>query len=460
VNSNTQTIAPKGNAGFLDRVFKLKENKTNVRTELIAGLTTFLTMAYIIVVNPSILSTTGMDKGALVTATCIAAGVTTIIMGLYANLPFALASGMGLNAFFAYSVCAAMKVPWQTALTAVLLEGVIFIILSLTKVRELVVNAIPNSLKVAVSAGIGLFIAFIGFVDAKMVISNEGTIVGIGKMSDPRVIICMIGIIVTGLLVHKKVKGSILWGILICTAIAWIYALIVGPKFAADTYGIALPTGALAVYSIKPIAFKFDFSFVNSTKQIITFLSYMLTFLFVDFFDTVGTLVGVASKADMFDEKGNVLRAGKALLTDAIGTTLGAMVGVSTVTTYVESSAGVVEGGRTGLTAVTTGLLFLAAIVLAPIFMAIPGCATAPALIIVGLFMMQNVVKINFNEYTEAIPAFLAIILMPLTYSIANGLMFGIVSYVIFNLLGGKKEKISPTMYVLAVIFILKIILL
>lgn len=459
MSTKTQTTkANLSNRGFFDRYFKLQENNTSIKTEVIAGITTFLTMAYIIAVNPSFLSTTGMDKGALVTATCIAAGVTTIIMGFYANLPFALASGMGLNAFFAFTVCGVMKVSWKVALTAVFIEGIIFIILSLTKVRELVVNAIPNSLKLAVSAGIGLFIAFIGFEDAKMIVLNESTLVTLGKIADPRVIICLIGIIIIGVLVHKNVKGAILWGIISCSVIAWIYAIIIGPENAAKLYGIYLPSAAFSVYGIGPIAGKFDFSFFNDSKALLNFLSIMITFLFVDFFDTVGTLVGVASKANMFDKDGKVLRADRALLTDAIGTTLGALVGVSTVTTYVESSAGVVEGGRTGLTAVVTGILFLISIVLAPIFMAIPGCATAPALIIVGLFMLQNVTKIDFFDYTEAIPAFLAIILMPLTYSIANGLMFGIVSYVVFNFLGGKKEKISPTMYVLAILFILKMI--
>jgi AGZA family xanthine/uracil permease-like MFS transporter len=448
----------KANDSFLERKFKLTESNTTVKTEIIAGLTTFLTMAYIIAVNPNLLSATGMPKGPLVTSTCLAAGITTIMMGLYANLPYALASGMGLNAFFAFTVCGINKIPWQIALTAVFVEGIIFIILSLTRVREAVVNAIPDSLKIAVSAGIGLFIAFIGLQNSKMVIHEDATLVTLGKMSDPRVLICIIGIIITGVLVHKNVKGSILWGILASTIIAWIYAGIIGPDKAAELYQIYLPEGVAHVYGIKDIAFKLDFSVFTHKEGILTFISVMLTFLFVDFFDTVGTLVGVASKADMFDEKGNVLRAKEALLTDAVGTTLGALLGVSTVTTYVESSAGVVEGGRTGLTAVTTGILFLIAIVFAPIFMAIPGCATAPALIIVGLFMMQNITKIDFFNYTEAIPAFLTIIMMPLTYSIANGLIFGTISYVIFNLLGGKKEKVSGTMIILAVLFVLKLI--
>lgn len=444
--------------GFLERFFKLSENKTTVKTEIIAGITTFLTMAYIIAVNPDFLSATGMPKGALLTATCLAAGLTTILMGLYANMPFALASGMGLNAFFAYTVCGAMGISWQVALTAVLVEGIIFIILSLTKVREAVVNAIPESLKVAVSAGIGLFIAFIGFINGQIVINNDSTLVGLGKITDPRALICLLGVIVIGVLVHKQVKGAILWGILVSTVVAWIYALIVGAD-AAAALGIYLPSGLTQVYGIGDIAFKLDFSVFSSTQSILTFISIMLTFLFVDFFDTVGTLVGVASKANMFDKDGKVLNARQALLTDAIGTTFGALVGTSTVTTYVESSAGVAEGGRTGLTAVTTGILFLLAIIFAPIFLAIPSCATAPALIIVGLFMMQNITKIDFYDYTEAIPAFLTIILMPLTYSISDGLMFGTIAYVVFNLLGGKAKKISVTMFILAILFVLKLVI-
>lgn len=446
------------NDSFLERTFKLTENGTTVKTELIAGLTTFLTMAYIIAVNPEFLSTTGMPKEALLTATCLAAGLTTILMGIYANLPFALASGMGLNAFFAFSVCGNMKVPWQIALTAVFAEGIIFIILSVTKVREMVVNSIPLTLKIAVSAGIGLFIALIGFQNAKIVVNDDATLLTLGTFKDPRAVIAVIGIVIIGSLVYKKVKGAILWGILACTIISWIYAVIIGPAKAAELYGIYLPKGIFAFHGIGPIAGKLDFSVFTHTEGLVSFISILLTFLFVDFFDTVGTLVGVASKANMIDKDGNVLRADKALLVDAIGTTMGALMGVSTVTTYVESSAGVAEGGRTGLTAIATGILFLLSLFLAPIFMAIPGCATAPALIIVGLFMMQNITQIDFTNYTEAIPAFLTIILMPLTYSIATGLMFGVIAYVVFNLLGGKSKSISPTIYVLAVIFILRLI--
>ncbi|MFA9397901.1 MAG: NCS2 family permease [Clostridiaceae bacterium] len=444
---------------FLEKTFKLTENKTNVKTEIIAGLTTFLTMAYIIAVNPAFLATTGMDQGALVTATCLAAGLATIMMGLYANMPLALASGMGLNAFFAFYVCGVLGISWQIALTAVFVEGIIFIILSLTGIRELVVNSIPDSLKIAVSAGIGLFIAFIGLEGAKIVVADPDTLVVMGNLKDPRAFIALIGVVIIGILLHKKVKGAVLWGILACTFIAWIYALIIGPSNAAELYGIYLPDKITALYSIKPIAFKLDFSVFKNSSSLLTFATIVITFLFVDFFDTVGTLVGVASKAKLFDKDGKVLRAKQALLTDAVGTTVGSLLGVSTVTTYVESSAGVAEGGRTGLTAVTTGLLFILAMFFAPIFMAIPGCATAPALIIVGLLMMQNITKIDFHDLTEGIPAFLTILLMPLTYSIATGLMFGVISYVIFNIFSEKK-KVSITMFVLAILFVLKIIFL
>jgi adenine/guanine/hypoxanthine permease len=455
LNGNTEIVNTK--EGFLEKLFKLKDSNTTVRTEIVAGLTTFLTMAYIIAVNPSFLSTTGMSKEAILTATCLSAGLTTILMGIYANLPFALASGMGLNAFFAFSVCGAMKVPWQIALTAVFAEGIIFIILSVTNVRELVVNSIPMTLKIAVSGGIGLFIALVGLEGAKIVVNEDSTLVTLGTFRDPRAVIAVIGIVIIGVLVYKKVKGAMLWGILACTVLSWIYALIIGPAKAAELYEIYLPSEIFAFHGIGPIAGKLDFSVFTYGEGIFTFISVLLTFLFVDFFDTVGTLVGVASKVNMIDKSGKVLRANRALLVDAIGTTMGALMGVSTVTTYVESSAGVAEGGRTGLTAVTTGILFILSMFLAPIFIAIPSCATAPALVIVGLFMMQNITQIDFYDYAEAIPAFLTIILMPLTYSIATGLMFGVIAYVIFNLLAKKTSNISPTIYILALIFIIKL---
>lgn len=449
----------------MENFFKLKENGTEVKKEIIAGITTFLAMAYIIAVNPNFLGAAGMPKGAVLTATCLTAGLTTIFMGLYANLPFALASGMGLNAFFAFSVCKGMGVDYKIALTAVFVEGIIFIILSLTNIREAVVNAIPTTLKLAVTAGIGLFIAFIGFVNASIVINDDSTLVKMGNFTKPPVIIALIGIIVIVILSKKQIKGAILWGILVSTVIAWIYASM-NPKVAAEVYSIYLPEGIFKFESVKPIAFKLDFSYLGDAKKIGTFITIVLTFLFVDFFDTIGTLVGVASKVNMVDEKGRVKNAGKALLVDSIGTTFGAIMGTSTVTTYVESSAGVAEGGRTGLTSVVTGILFLIAMFLSPLFIAIPSCATAPALIVVGFFMIENVVKIDFTDFTEGIPAFLAIALMPLTYSIGDGLTMGILSYAILNLINNiftsdksKKTKVSPIIYVLAVLFIIKLVI-
>ncbi|MCY6484012.1 NCS2 family permease [Clostridium aestuarii] len=447
----------------MENFFKLKENGTDVKKEIIAGITTFLAMAYIIAVNPDLLGIAGMPKGAVLTATCLTAGLSTILMGVYANLPFALASGMGLNAFFAFSVCKGLGVDWTVALAAVFVEGIIFIVLSLTNVREIVVNAIPITLKLAVTAGIGLFIAFIGFVNAGIVIKDDATLVKMGNFTTPPVIIAVIGIIVIVVLSKKNIKGALLWGIVVSTIVAWIYALM-NPEKAAEVYHIYLPNGIFKFESLKPIAFKLDLSYAFS-NQIGTFLTVVVTFLFVDFFDTVGTLVGVASKVGMVDEQGKVKNAGRALLVDSIGTTVGALLGTSTVTTYVESSAGVAEGGRTGLASVVTGTLFIVAMFFSPLFIAIPGCATAPALIIVGYFMMENVVKIDFANFTEGVPAFLTIALMPLTYSIGDGLTMGILSYAVLNLINNiftkdedKKKKVSPVIYILAILFIGKLI--
>lgn len=442
--------------------FKLKENGSDVRKEVIGGITTFLTMAYIIAVNANILGATGMEVGAIVTVTCLTAGFTTIAMGLYANLPFALASGMGLNAFFAFSVVLGMGIPWQVALTAVFIEGIIFIILSLTSVREAVVNSIPTTLKLAVTAGIGLFIAFIGFVDAGIVVTDEATKVAMGTFRSPAVLITVLGVIVIVVLSKKRVKGAILWGIVASTAVAWIFAM-VSPE-AAATFGISTPKGIIKYESMSPIAFKLDFSYLTDPAKIMQFITIMLTFLFVDFFDTVGTLVGVASKVGMVDKNGNVKNAGKALLVDAVGTTVGAVLGTSTVTTYVESSAGVAEGARTGLASVVTGILFLVAMFFSPLFISIPACATAPALIVVGFFMMEGVTKIDFTDFTEGVPAFLTIALMPLTYSIGDGLTMGILSYAVLNFINNiftkdptQKKKVSIVIYILAVLFILKL---
>lgn len=445
MSSKGQTVNQNsGFSGWAEKFFKLKENKTDVRTEIIAGFTTFMTMAYILIVNPLILGETGMDKGALFTATALSAAVATFVMAFHANYPFALAPGMGLNAFFAFTVVIGMKYSWEVALTAILIEGIIFIILSVTKVREAIVNAIPLTIKHAVSVGIGLFIAFIGVKSAGIVVNSEATSVTLGDLTSPQVAVALVGLIVIGYLLAKGVKGAILIGILVATVVG--IPLKVTPMPSAF---ISAPP------SLSPIFFKFDFSKVLSGE----FLIVMFTFLFVDMFDTIGTLVGVASKADMLDKEGKLPRAKQALLADAIGTTFGAVVGTSTVTTYVESAAGVAEGGRTGLTALTTAVLLLLSLLFAPILTIVPGAATAPALIIIGLFMMSPILKINMDDYTEAIPAFLTIIMMPFAYSIAEGLVFGIVSYVVLKVITGKTKDVSVTMYILAILFVLKSVL-
>ncbi len=438
----------------------LSNEKVDYKREFLAGLTTFLTMAYIVAVNPNILSETGMDRGALVTATCLAAGLSTILMGVFANLPFALASGMGLNAFFAYSVVLGKQISWEIALSAVFVEGIVFILLSLFKVREAVVSAIPKNMKFAVTAGIGLFIAFIGFIGANIVVADESTTVAMGNFRVPTVVIALIGLLVIVICEKKNFRGSILWGIVVSTLLAWGYALI-NPQNAADL-GIYLPDGIFKFESISPIAGKIDFKYMFNKDTVWTFITIVFTFLFVDFFDTIGTLVGVASKAGMLDEDGNLPNAGKALMVDAIGTTAGACMGVSTVTTYVESSTGVAAGGRTGWTAIFAGILFLLAMFFSPIFVAIPSCATAPALIYVGFLMLGAVKNIDFDDLTEGVPAFLTIALMPLTYSIGDGLTVGVLAYVIINLLGNlfsrkEKKKVSWVMIILAIIFILKL---
>ncbi|ERK31264.1 NCS2 family permease [Clostridium intestinale] len=433
------------------------------KKEIIAGITTFLTMAYIIAVNPSILSATGMPVGALVTATCLTAGVTTIFMGLYANLPFALAPGMGLNAYFAFSVCITMGISWEIALTAVFVEGIIFIFLSLFKVREAVVNGIPTNLKHAVTAGIGLFIAFIGFTGSGIVVKNDSTLVGMGSFTTPSVVVTCIGLLAIVIIQKKNIKGAMLLGIVVSTVVAWGYALI-NPDGAA-AFNIFLPQGIFKFESIAPIAGKVDFGYMMDPNNILNFVVIVFTFLFVDFFDTVGTLVGVASRAKMLDKDGNLPNAGRALLVDAIGTTAGALVGTSTVTTYVESSTGISEGGRTGYTSIVTGVLFLIAMFFSPLFIAIPSAATAPALIYVGFLMMGAVKEIEFDDLSEGIPAFLTIALMPMTYSIGDGLTIGVLAYVFINVLVNlfskkeDKKKVSPVMIVLAIIFVIKLTL-
>ena len=455
----------------MEKFFHLKENHTDVKTEVMAGITTFMTMAYILAVNPNILSAAGMNAKAVLIATSLAAFVGTMLMAFLANYPFALAPGMGLNAYFAYTVVLSMGYSWQMALLAVFVEGIVFIVLSLTSVREAIFNAIPLTLKSAVSVGIGLFVAFVGLQNAKLIVNSDSTLltyqhfkgetfhsVGIGAL------LTLIGVLLIAVMLIKNVKGAILYGIIL----TWVLGII------CELTGIYVPDAEAGMYSVIPTAFvSFDFSSLGNTFgqvfnldftnfNIGNFIVVMFAFLFVDLFDTLGTLIGVASKADMLDEEGKLPRIKGALLADAIATSAGAVLGTSTTTTYVESASGVTEGGRTGLTAATTAVLFLLASIFSPLFLTIPSFATAPALIVVGFYMMGAVVKINFDDMTDAIPAFLTILVMPLAYSISEGIAIGVVSWTLINLLSGKakEKKITPLMYVLTVLFILKYIFL
>lgn len=454
----------------LDKLFHLKENHTDVKTEVMAGITTFMTMAYILAVNPNILSASGMDRGSVFTATALSAFIASCLMALLSNYPFVLAPGMGLNAYFTYTVVLGMGYSWQQALAAVFAEGIIFILLSLTNVREAIFNSIPMNLKHAVSVGIGLFIAFIGLQNAKIVVGNDSTLVSIfsfkssvaeGTFSSQgiTVLLALIGILVTAILLAKDVKGSILWGILITWVLGIICQLthLYVPNADLGYYSL-LPdfSSGISVPSMAPTFMKMDFSIVFS----LDFVVIMFAFLFVDMFDTLGTLIGVASKADMLDKDGKLPNIKGVLLSDAVGTTVGAMCGTSTVTTFVESASGVAEGGRTGLTSIVAGILFALSLLLSPIFLAIPSFATAPALIVVGYLMLTSVTKIDFSDMTEAIPCFIAIIAMPFMYSISEGISMGVISYVVINLITGKakEKKISALMYVLAVLFVLKYI--
>ena len=451
----------------LDKLFHLKENHTDVKTEVMAGITTFMTMAYILAVNPNILSASGMDRGSVFTATALSAFIASCLMALLSNYPFVLAPGMGLNAYFTYTVVLGMGYSWQQALAAVFAEGIIFILLSLTNVREAIFNSIPMNLKHAVSVGIGLFIAFIGLQNAKIVVGNDSTLVSIfsfkssvaeGTFSSQgiTVLLALIGILVTAILLAKDVKGSILWGILITWVLGIICQLthLYVPNADLGYYSL-LPdfSSGISVPSMAPTFMKMDFSIVFS----LDFVVIMFAFLFVDMFDTLGTLIGVDSKADMLDKEGKLPNIKGALLSDAVGTTVGAMCGTSTVTTFVESASGVAEGGRTGLTSIVAGILFALSLLLSPIFLAIPSFATAPALIVVGYLMLTSVTKIDFSDMTEAIPCFIAIIAMPFMYSISEGISMGVISYVVINLITGKakEKKISALMYVLAVLFVL-----
>lgn len=452
---------------MLEKLFKLKENNTNVKTEVIAGVTTFMTMAYILAVNPSILSNSGMDSQALVIATALAAFIGTLAMALLANYPFALAPGLGLNAYFAYTVCGEMGYSWQIALLAVFVEGLVFILLSLTNVREAIFNAIPMQLKRGVSVGIGLFIAFIGFQNAGIVVNSDSTLVTVIDFTADFhtagicALLAVIGTFIIAILHIKKVKGSILIGIFA----TWILGVI------CQLTGLYTVTPDAGYYSLIPSWSSFNLGAIGLTfgqcfradfsgVSIINFIVVVFAFLFVDIFDTLGTLIGCANKANMLDKEGKFPRIKQALLADAIATSAGAVLGTSTTTTFVESSAGVAEGGRTGLSSAVTGLLFLLSVFLAPIFVTIPGFATAPALLFVGFLMISAVVQIDFNDLTEAIPAYLCLLAMPLMYSISEGIAVGVISYVVINLVCGKAKKVTPLMYILAVLFVLKYIFL
>ncbi|HOO23831.1 MAG TPA: NCS2 family permease [Paludibacteraceae bacterium] len=427
---------------MFENYFKLKQNGTNPRTEIIAGITTFLTMAYVLAVHPNILSVTGMDKEALFTTTALASIIATLLMAFWAKLPFALAPGMGLNAFFAFTVVLGMGYSWQFALTAVLIEGVIFILLTLFNVRKAMVNIIPKSMRLAISAGIGLFVAFIGLQNAGIVIKDETTFIGLGDITSGSALLGMIGLIITSVLVVKKVKGDLLIGIILTTLIGIPMGLTQINGF------VNLPP------SIEPIFFKFEFDHIFTFDMLIV----VFTFLFMDIFDTLGTLVGVSTKAKILDKDGNVPRIKQAFMADAIGTTVGAMLGTSTVTTYVESAAGVTAGGKTGMTAFVTAICFAVALFFSPVFLAIPAAATTPALILVGLYMLEPIKQIDFSDLSEVIPAFICIIAMPFAYSIAEGISLGVLSYVFINFISGNFKKITIGMYILAVLFILKYI--
>ena len=454
---------------MLEKIFKLSKHGTNVKTELIAGLTTFMTMAYILAVNPSILADAGMDSTAVLLATAIASFLATACMAFMANLPFALSAGMGLNAYLAYTVVLGMGYSWQVALLAVFVEGIIFIVLSLTNIREAIFNAIPLNLKRGVSVGIGLFIAFIGLQNAGLAVDSS-TLVTITSFTDNFstsgicALLAVVGVFITAVLHIKKVKGAILIGIIA----TWILGII------CQLTGVYVPNPETGHYSVIPTAFfSADFSKLGATfgqcfnvdfssVGIVNFIIVIFSFLFVDVFDTLGTLIGVSTKAKMLDEDGKLPGIKPALMADAIGTTAGAVLGTSTVTTFVESAAGAAEGGRTGLTAITTGILFLLATLFAPLFTSIPSFATAPALIFVGFMMFETVGEIKFDSdnLTESIPAYLALLAMPLFYSISEGISLGIISYVVLNVATGKAKKVSPLMYVLAVLFVLKYIFL
>lgn len=424
---------------MLNKLFGLNPKETNVKTEIMAGLTTFLTMAYILAVNPNILSATGMDRGALFSTTVLISAAATILMGLYAKLPFALAPGMGLNAFFAYTICLIMGYSWQFALTAVFLEGLIFILLTVTNVREKIVDIIPETLKKSISVGIGIYIAFIGLSSAEIVVNNDATLVSIGDLSQGPALLCIIGIVLSSVLLIKKVPGALLIGIIVTTLIG-------------IPLGVTQFNGVMSSPpSVEQIFCKFEWTKIFTSEMFVI----VFTLLFVDLFDTIGTLIGVATRAGMI-KNGKIPHLKQAFMVDALATTSGAIMGSSTVTTFVESAAGVEQGGRSGLTAFVCGLCFLVSLFFAPLFLSIPSAATAPVLVLVGVMMMSSVVEINFREYSEAIPAFICFVMMPLCYSISDGIVLGMLSYVIINLCAGKYNKLSIGMYILSAFFLLK----
>lgn len=426
---------------MLTKLFGFNPKETTIRTEVMAGLTTFLTMAYILAVNPNILSETGMDKGALFTTTVIMAGISTIFMGLYAKLPLALAPGMGLNAFFAYTVCMVMGYSWQFALTAVFLEGLLFILLTVTNLREKIVDVLPDTLKKAISAGIGLYIAFIGLKSANIIVDNPATLVSLGDITTGSALLGVIGIAVTSILLVKNVKGALLFGILLTTLLG-------------IPLGVTKFDGVVSVPpSIEPIFMQFEWTNIFTKDMLVI----VFTFLFVDLFDCIGTVIGVTERAGMV-KNGKIPRLKEVFMVDSVSTAVGAMMGTSTVAVYVESAAGVNEGGRSGLTAFTTGIFFLLALFLSPLFLAIPAAATTPVLVLVGLMMMGSVLNVNFSDYSESIPAFICILFMPLCYSISDGIVLGHLSYIFINLLSGKYKKVSIGMCILAVFFLLKFI--
>lgn len=451
----------------MEKFFKLKEHNTTVKTEIMAGMTTFLTMAYILAVNPSLLGNPvcGMDSGAVFTATALASALATFIMAFWANYPIALSAGMGLNAYFAFTVCGGdlkgMDEPWKVALAAVLVEGIIFILLSFFKVRESIVNAIPANLKYGITAGIGLFIAFLGLQGAGIVVADESTLVKLGDFSEPGVALCLIGVLITAVMYHFQVKGYILWGILI----TWVLGIgaemigwyVVDPEAGALSLIPSFTASSFIPKSIAPTFFKFDFGWIG--ENLSQFVIIVFSFLFVDMFDTIGTVIGVADKANLLDKDGKLPRVGRVLMADAVGTVVGSMMGTSTITSFVESSAGVAEGGKTGLTALTTGFMFLVALFLSPIFLAIPAFATAPALIIVGFFMASSIKKMHFEGDTaDCVGGYLAFLIMPLTYSIANGIMFGMLAWFGIKVCTGQIKKIHPIMYVVCALFVFRVI--